>query len=63
MGTARSIDSYQSSQSVQADHNRNFSLLADFLCIKVPIAPNWKGVCLQNTRKSNSYHLKIWQLL
>ena len=33
--------------------------------IKVPIAPNWKGtcICLQNTSKSHSYHLKIWQLL
>ena len=31
--------------------------------LKVPIAPNYKGVCLQNTSKSHSYHLKIWQLL
>ena len=31
--------------------------------IKVPIAPNKKGVCLQNTSKSHSCHLKIWQLL
>ena len=31
--------------------------------IKVPIAPNYKGVCLQNTSKSHSSHLKIWQLL
>ena len=28
--------------------------------IKVPIAANWKGVCLQNTSKLHSYHLKIW---
>ena len=27
--------------------------------IKVPIAPNYKGVCLQNTSKSHLYHLKI----
>ena len=27
---------------------------------KVPIAPNCKDVCLQNTSKSHSYHLKIW---
>ena len=26
---------------------------------KVPIAPNYKDVCLQNTSKSHSYHLKI----
>ena len=31
--------------------------------VKVPIAANWKGVCLQNTSKSHSYHLKIWHLL
>ena len=30
---------------------------------QVPIVPNWKGVCLQNTSKSHSYHLKIWQSL
>ena len=30
--------------------------------VKVPIASNCKGVCLQNTSKSYSYHLKIWQL-
>ena len=30
---------------------------------KVPIAANYKGVCLQNTSKSHSYHLKIWRLL
>ena len=28
--------------------------------VKVPIAPNYKGVCLQNTSKPHSYHLKIW---
>ena len=27
--------------------------------IKVPIAANWKGVCLQNTSKPHSYRLKI----
>ena len=26
---------------------------------KVPIAPNYKGVCLPNTSKPHSYHLKI----
>ena len=26
--------------------------------IKVPIEPNYKGVCLQNTSKSHPYHLK-----
>ena len=26
--------------------------------IKAPIAPNKKGVCLQNTSKFHSYHLK-----
>ena len=38
---------------------------AVFFCLtfKVPIAPNYKGVCLQNTCKSHSYHLKIWQLI
>ena len=28
--------------------------------IKVPIAANWKGICLQNASKPHSYHLKIW---
>ena len=28
--------------------------------LKVPIAANWKGVCLQNTSKPHSYHLNIW---
>ena len=27
--------------------------------IKVPVAPNYEGVCLQNTSKPHSYHLKI----
>ena len=27
--------------------------------IKVPIAPNYKGVCLQSTSEFHSYHLKI----
>ena len=31
--------------------------------IQVPIAANCKDVCLQNTSKSHSYHLKIWLLL
>ena len=31
--------------------------------IKVPIAANQKDVCLQNTSKSHSYHLKILRLL
>ena len=31
--------------------------------LKVPIAPNLKGVCLQNRSNSHSYHLKLWQLL
>ena len=26
---------------------------------KVPIAPNYKGVCLQNTSKPHSYHLMV----
>ena len=30
---------------------------------KVPIAPILNDVCLQNTSKSHSYHLKIWHLL
>ena len=29
------------------------------LFVKVPIAPNYKGVCLQNTSESHSYHHKI----
>ena len=33
-GITKSIDPGQSAQSAQADHGRNFSLLADFLCIK-----------------------------
>ena len=32
----------------------------DLLKLKVPIAANWKGICLQNTSKPHSYHLKIW---
>ena len=34
MGIAKSIDPGKPAQSAQADHGRNFSLLADFLCIK-----------------------------
>ena len=29
-----------------------------FYVLKVPIAANYKDVCLQNTSKSHSYHLK-----
>ena len=28
--------------------------------LKVPIAPNYKGVCLQHTSKPHSCHFKIW---
>ena len=28
--------------------------------VKVPIAANWKAVCLQNTSKPHSYHFEIW---
>ena len=35
----------------------------DLLKLKVPIAANENDVCLQNTSKSYSYHLKIWHLL
>ena len=31
------------------------------LYLKVPIAANQKGVYLQNTSKSHSYHLQIWE--
>ena len=34
MGITKSIDRGQPAQSAQADHGRNFSLLADFLRIK-----------------------------
>ena len=34
MGIAKSIDPGQPAQSVQSDHGQNFSLLADFQCIK-----------------------------
>ena len=30
------------------------------LVIKVPKVANLKGVCLQNTSKLYSHHLKIW---
>ena len=36
MGIAKNIDPGQPAQSAQADHDRNFSLLADFLCINWP---------------------------
>ena len=35
-------------------------LMIALVHIKVPVAPNYKGVCLQNTSKPHSYHLKIW---
>ena len=41
---------------------RNFELLAK-KNIKVPIAANCKGFCLQTTSKSHSYHLKLRRLL
>ena len=34
MGVAKSIHSGQPAQSAQADHGRNFSILADFLFMK-----------------------------
>ena len=34
MGIEKSIDPGQTTQSAQSDHSENFSLLADFLCIK-----------------------------
>ena len=34
MGIAKSIDLGQAAQCAQADHGRNFSILADFLCTK-----------------------------
>ena len=45
--------------------NHKFTQFFFFLwCpLKVPIAANEKGVCLQNTSKSHSYYLKIWHLL
>ena len=35
------------------------SSVCEMITIKVPIAPNYKDVCLQNTSKPHSYHLKI----
>ena len=34
MGIAKSIDPSQPAHSAQSDQDRNFSLLADFLCIE-----------------------------
>ena len=34
MGIAKRIDSGQPAQSAQSDHSRNFSPLAEFLCIR-----------------------------
>ena len=46
--------------------NEQFYLFPQcFLCnlyLKVSIAPDYKGVCLQNTSKPHSCHLKIWCL-
>ena len=39
MGIEKSIDPGQPALYAQADHSQNFSLLADFLCIKVPKVP------------------------
>ena len=41
------------------DTDRWESILSTEL-IKVPVAANWKGVCLQNTSKPHSCHLNIW---
>ena len=38
----------------------NDAVAKECLTLKVPIAPNYKGVCLQNTSKFHSYLLKIW---
>ena len=45
---------YASNLPIQVHKKRKLAQL------KVPIAPNYKGVCLQNTSKAHSYHLKIW---
>ena len=47
------------SRECEAKFNENSKPLS----LKVPIAPNLKGVCLQNTSKSHSYHFKILRLL
>ena len=50
MGIAKSMDPAQPAQSTHADHGRNFSLLADFLCInplpddKFQTLPNIKSL-------------------
>ena len=47
---------------VFADDKLNVSEMMEFVHqnIKVPIVANCKGVYLQNTSKTHSYHLKIW---
>ena len=39
------------------------TLMIRYVLLKVPIAAHCKGICLQNTSKSQSYPLKIWRLL
>ena len=43
--------------------NRRFKFPYVHPSVKVPIATNLKGVCLQNASKPHLYHLKIWRLL
>ena len=40
-------------------YSAHFNMI-QFSSLKVPLAANWKGVCLQNISKSHSYHLEIW---
>ena len=40
-----------------------FFFLLLLLLFKVPIAPIKNDLCLQNTSKSHSHHLKIWHFL
>ena len=57
IGIAKSIDRGQPVQSAQADHGRNFSLLADFLCIK------WQIFCgLSDISNVLNSHFEIMQL-
>ena len=39
-------------------HQQNHLFSRDQNFFKVPIAANWKGVCVQNSSKLHSYHLK-----
>ena len=62
------VDDEDRHQTGQVDPDLGFLsilalLLIAFPPFKVQIAANWKGVCLQNTSKSHSFHLKIWLLL